>query len=225
MPWRHPEVVEEPRQEITLQTWQFLAICRTVEFIDDAAKHKPIGISPHGSLNDRLYRQKKYNVLTDLLKRIRDHGVLVGLSAHDPTLIETAEEKGWDVDYYMTSLYFRTRTKDELRAILGNDLPLGEIYLPSDPPRMFKSDQGDLEALPGLTSSWLLGVGSGVPPRFGDASRRRLPTSRLKMRRSWGCTSSLAIRLLKMPPSSGRSGRGDEEIIDQWLRLVSFGPK
>jgi hypothetical protein len=110
-----------------------------LEFIDDAAKHKPIGISPHGSLNDRLYRQKKYNVLTDLLKRIRDHGVLVGLSAHDPTLIETAEEKGWDVDYYMTSLYFRTRTKEELRAIVGNDLPLGEIYLPSDPPRMFRA--------------------------------------------------------------------------------------
>ena len=109
------------------------------EFIDDAAKHKPIGISPHGHLNERLHRQKKYNVLTDLLKRIRDQGVLVGLSAHDPTLIETAEEKGWDVDYYMSALYFLSRTKEEQRAILGNDLPLGEIYLPSDPPRMFKA--------------------------------------------------------------------------------------
>ena len=109
------------------------------EFIDDAARHKPIGIAPHGRLNERLHRQKKYGVLTDLLKRIRDQGVLVGLSAHDPTLIETAEEKGWDVDYYMTALYFLTRTRDEYRAILGNDLPLGEIYLPSDPPRMFKA--------------------------------------------------------------------------------------
>jgi hypothetical protein len=108
------------------------------EFIDDAARHKPIGISPHGHLNERLHRQKKYNILTDLLKRIRDQGVLVGLSAHDPTLIETAEEKGWDVDYYMCALYFLSRTKEEQRAILGNDLPLGEIYLPSDPPRMFK---------------------------------------------------------------------------------------
>jgi hypothetical protein len=109
------------------------------EFINDAARHKPIGISPHGSLNERLHRQKKYIVLTDLLKRIRDQGVLVGLSAHDPTLIEIAEEKGWDVDYYMTALYFLTRTKEEKRAILGDDLPLGEIYLPSDPPRMFKT--------------------------------------------------------------------------------------
>ncbi len=98
------------------------------EFIDDAAKHKPIGISPHGSMSERLHRQKKYNVLTDLLKRIRDQGVLVGLSAHDPTLIEIAEEKGWDVDYYMTALYFLNRTKEEQRAILGDDLPLGEIY-------------------------------------------------------------------------------------------------
>jgi hypothetical protein len=108
------------------------------KFIDDAAKHKPIGISPHGHLNERLHRQKRYDVLTGLLKRIRDQGVLVGLSAHDPTLIETAEEKGWDVDYYMCALYFLSRTKEEYRAILGNDLPLGEIYLPSDPPRMFK---------------------------------------------------------------------------------------
>jgi hypothetical protein len=38
----------------------------------------------------------------------------------------------------MCSLYYRTRTSEEYKAILGNDLPLGEIYLPSDPPRMFK---------------------------------------------------------------------------------------
>ena len=99
----------------------------------------PSASRPHGSLGDRLHRQKKYDVLTGLLKRIRDRGVLVGLSAHDPTLIEIAEEKGWDVDYYMCSLYFRTRTREEYRAILGDDLPLGEIYLPSDPPRMFKA--------------------------------------------------------------------------------------
>ena len=108
------------------------------EHIADAAKHKPIGIAPHGALGDRLFRQKKLDVLTDLLKRIRDQGVLVGLSAHDPALVETAEEKGWNVDYYMCSIYNRTRPAEELQKLLGNDLPLGEIYLPSDPPRMFK---------------------------------------------------------------------------------------
>jgi hypothetical protein len=112
------------------------------EHIDAAARHKPIGISPHGALNERLHRQKKYDVLTDLLKRIRDQGVLVGLSAHDPTLIEEAEHRGWDIDYYMCCLYYLTRPREEYRALLGEDLPLGEIYLPSDPPRMFRVIRG-----------------------------------------------------------------------------------
>ena len=51
------------------------------ERIDDAAKRKPIGIAPHGALAERLHRAGKLTVLTDLLKRIRDKGVLVGLSA------------------------------------------------------------------------------------------------------------------------------------------------
>jgi hypothetical protein len=108
------------------------------ERIDDAAKRKPIGISPHGALNERLFREKKLTTLTDLLKRIRDKGVLVGLSAHNPALIELAEEKGWDVDYYMCCLYYLTRPREEFQKVLGDNLPLGEIYLPTDPPRMFK---------------------------------------------------------------------------------------
>ena len=108
------------------------------EAIDDAARHKPIGIAPHGSLGERLYRQNKLTTLTDLLKRIRDAGCLVGISAHNPALIELAEEKGWDVDYYMCCLYYLTRPREEFQKILGPELPLGEIYLPSDPPKMFR---------------------------------------------------------------------------------------
>jgi hypothetical protein len=108
------------------------------ERIAEAARRKPIGIAPHGALAEKLHRSNQLTVLTDLLKRIRDQGVLVGLSAHNPALIELAEEKGWDIDYYMCCLYYLTRPRAELRQLLGKDLPLGEIYLPSDPPRMFK---------------------------------------------------------------------------------------
>ena len=31
---------------------------------------------------------------------------VIPFAAYFDTLIETAEEKGWDVDYYMTALYF-----------------------------------------------------------------------------------------------------------------------
>jgi hypothetical protein len=108
------------------------------EHVDDAARRKPIGIAPHGALAERLHRNAKLTVLTDLLKRIRDRGVLVGLSAHNPALIELAEEKGWDVDYYMCCLYYLTRPREEFRKVLGEVLPLGEIYLPTDPERMFR---------------------------------------------------------------------------------------
>jgi hypothetical protein len=108
------------------------------ERIDDAARRKPIGIAPHGGLVERLHRQDKLHVLTTLLKRIRDKGVLVGLSAHNPEVIELAEEKNWDVDYYMCCLYYLSRPRSEFQKLLGKDLPLGEIYLPTDPPRMFK---------------------------------------------------------------------------------------
>lgn len=108
------------------------------QLIAEAAKRKPIGIAPHGALGERLHRQNKLGVLTDLLKRIRDAGVLVGLSAHDPGLIALSEEKGWDVDYYMCCLYYLTRPREETQKLLGGELPLGEVYLQSDPPRMFK---------------------------------------------------------------------------------------
>src|SRR5206468_3221492 len=88
------------------------------ERVDAAAKRKPIGIAPHGALAERLHRQNKLTALTDLLKRIRDKGVLVGLSAHNPALIALAEEKGWDVDYYMCCLYYLTRPREEYQKLL-----------------------------------------------------------------------------------------------------------
>ena len=40
--------------------------------------------------------------------------MLVGLSAHNPALVELAEEKNWDVDYYMCCLYYLNRPREEL---------------------------------------------------------------------------------------------------------------
>jgi hypothetical protein len=109
--------------------------------IAEAAARKPIGIAPHGALAEQLHRRGRLDILTGLLKRIRDQGVLVGLSAHNPALIELAEERGWDVDYYMCCLYYLTRPREEFLKLLGPHLPLGEIYLPSDPPRMCRTIQ------------------------------------------------------------------------------------
>ena len=63
---------------------------------------------------------------------------MVGLSCHNPLEVEYAEEKGWDIDYFMTSLYYLNRPRAEFEKILGQ-VPLGEIYLPGDPPRMMET--------------------------------------------------------------------------------------
>jgi hypothetical protein len=101
------------------------------QFIEQAAAHKPIGIAPHGSSGERLHRAGKLNVLRDMLKRIRQAGVLVGLSSHNPELVRIAESEGWDVDYYMCCCYYLTRPKEEFEQLLG-EVPMGEVYLPSD---------------------------------------------------------------------------------------------
>lgn len=105
--------------------------------IEHAARHRPIGIAPHGALAEKLHRQNRIPVLLDLLKRIRSTGVLVGLSAHNPALIELAEEQRWDVDYYMCCQYYLTRPREEVQKILG-EVPMGEVYLPSDRDRMLQ---------------------------------------------------------------------------------------
>ncbi|MCP5109832.1 MAG: hypothetical protein GY953_03235 [bacterium] len=70
---------------------------------------------------------------------MRQAGVQVGVSTHNPRVLEYVEEKGWDVDFFMACAYHRTRTPAEFRALLG-ELPVQrrEIYLEKDPERLFR---------------------------------------------------------------------------------------
>ncbi len=97
--------------------------------VAEVARHHPIGMAPHGGgIGDRCLRENRLNLLKDILKRIRDTGVLVGLSAHDPKLISIAENEDWDVDYYMAALYNLRGGREEFEGKFGYP-PLGEVYL------------------------------------------------------------------------------------------------
>lgn len=113
----HREIEEDP------------AIVRQV------AKLGPIGIVHHGGSAERKRRAGQTAKIREFLKWVRDSGVMVGLSTHDPSFLEQVEEENWDVDFYMTSLYYLTRSPEEFRKLLGTR-PIGEVYLPEDPPRM-----------------------------------------------------------------------------------------
>ena len=73
----------------------------------------------HGSRTDRLWREGEMDVVRDHLCAIRDTGMIVGLGTHHPDVVRYAEDRGYDVDFYMVSFY---------------DLPSrgGEFYLEED---------------------------------------------------------------------------------------------
>lgn len=108
------------------------------EILPRVAKLKPLGIAQHGATTNRFWDMGELDRSLDYLKRIRDTGVMVGFSCHNPLEVDYAEEKGWDVDYYMTSLYYVNRPRKVFEQMLGQ-LPYGEIYLPGDPPRMMET--------------------------------------------------------------------------------------
>jgi hypothetical protein len=106
--------------------------------IKEVAELGPIGIVHHGGSAERKRREGKIDHIRDFLKSVRDSGLMVGLSTHDPEFLEQVESEDWDVDFYMTSLYHLTRTDEEFKEKLGTK-PLGELYLPEDPPRMCRA--------------------------------------------------------------------------------------
>ena len=104
------------------------------------AKGGCIGVAHHGEVTDSLFKQGRLDEIHDFLKRVRDAGLMVGVSTHMPAVVDAVESKGWDLDYYMTCVYERHRSEEDLKKLLGQvPIPPGEVYLREDPPRMYKA--------------------------------------------------------------------------------------
>jgi hypothetical protein len=101
-----------------------------------------IAVAHHGEATDNLFKRGKLDQVNEYLKRVRDSGMLVGVSTHMPDVVDAIESKGWDLDYYMTCIYERHRNEEALKKLLGHvPVSVGEVYLKDDPPRMFKAIQ------------------------------------------------------------------------------------
>ena len=103
-------------------------------------RRKPLAMYHHGNRTDTAYRDGKIATVRDWCKQVRDLGCLVGVGSHNPDVLALVEEQGWDVDFYAGCVYNLTRTPEEWRKVLGGELieMPSEIYVQSDPPRMFK---------------------------------------------------------------------------------------
>jgi hypothetical protein len=106
--------------------------------IDRLVSAGVIGIAHHGETTDVLFKSGQVDLVREHCKQVRDAGVMVGVSTHMPAVVDHVVSAGWDVDFFMCCVYERHRTREELRALLGDvPLPLREVYLEGDPPRMF----------------------------------------------------------------------------------------
>ncbi|MCL4193739.1 MAG: hypothetical protein KJZ87_18520 [Thermoguttaceae bacterium] len=121
---------------------QIISLGRDPKELPLLAKAGCLGVAHHGEVSDQLLKAGKLDEMHDFLKAVRDSGMMVGVSTHMPAVVDAVESKGWDIDYYMTCIYERHRTDEELKKLLGCvPLPPREVYLREDPPRMFKAIQ------------------------------------------------------------------------------------
>jgi hypothetical protein len=104
-----------------------------------AKELRPIGIAHHGNRTDDRFRAHEMHKVKEFCRAVRDSGVMVGVSSHNPAVIDMIEGEGWDVDYYQTCLYNITRTPEEARLKWG-EAPLspGGMFMEKDPERMSK---------------------------------------------------------------------------------------
>lgn len=104
------------------------------------AKGGCLAVAHHGEVTDNLFKTGKLDEVRDFIKRVRDAGMLAGVSTHMPAVVDAIESKGWEPDYYMTCVYERNRSNEDLKKLLGYvPIPPREVYLEEDPPRMFQA--------------------------------------------------------------------------------------
>lgn len=108
--------------------------------LKDILALKPIGIAHHGNRTDEYFQSGKPQIVHDYVKKVHDVGLFAGISTHCPKHVAMIEDSGWENDFYMTCLYYLTRTPDELKLIYGDTLVnvREEPFVKSDPERMAK---------------------------------------------------------------------------------------
>lgn len=95
-----------------------------------------LGMAHHGNRTDDAFRSKNMDRVKEFVMRVKDTGLMAGVSMHNPEVMDYIEDSGWPVDYYMTCFYRVSRSREEARALMNGEAPLGETFLEKDPDRM-----------------------------------------------------------------------------------------
>ncbi len=92
------------------------------------------GVYFHGTKTDELWLDGRIDQVREYLKTMRDTGLRIGLAAHLPEVFEYVEERGWDLDFYMTPFYNIARRPRQSAVVTGKFEQ--EEFDPADPERI-----------------------------------------------------------------------------------------
>ena len=96
---------------------------------------KPIAMVHHGGVTERAFQAGKPQAVRDYVKKVKDQGILAGVSTHCPDTVKRVMDEGWENDFFMASFYYLTRPREEMQKQLGK-VPVGEPFFESDPADM-----------------------------------------------------------------------------------------
>ena len=105
--------------------------------IDEAAKHNPIGMAPHGSgvAGAMFFRKIAWTIFEIFSSASAIQGLWSGCRYTIPASLRLPKKKTGISDYYMTALYYLQGAREEFEQKFGHQ-PLSEIYLREHRDRM-----------------------------------------------------------------------------------------
>ncbi len=115
---------------------KFLCLHSQRDKIDEAVDvAAPIAMVHHGGATDRLFAEGQAQRVHDYCKAVHDHGMLAGVSAHNPDCIKRVADEDWEVDLFMCCFYFITR-KTVHPDFEPETLDVGYPFFKDDPDTM-----------------------------------------------------------------------------------------
>jgi hypothetical protein len=106
--------------------------------VREIARYEPIAIYHHGTHTDNCWHAGEIEQVADVVKAIKDQHLPAGIGTHIPQVIEYAESRGWETDFYMGCFYNLARGYKSAPAT-DQDAYAKDRYPAEDPPRMTRT--------------------------------------------------------------------------------------
>ncbi len=98
--------------------------------IREIKQYGPLAVYYHGTYVDNAWHEGKIDEIGDFVKFMKDNSIFVGIGSHMPEVIEYAEEKNWETDFYMCCLYNLARKTKTIQGL--NATGVEEKFIDND---------------------------------------------------------------------------------------------